>query len=292
MSRSILNDNCIPLSPVLAEKIGLNEAIVVQQVHYWIEMYRHSEEENIRIKHFHDGKWWIYNTYEEWQKQFPFWCLRTLKNVFKKLVDKEYLLVGHFNIKKYDRTNWYTVNYDKIENLVNTHSATSALSIVQDLHNPLCNIDTTYTIEYTENNFSKDNHSYITFSHKGEKSNRPDDELDFDIVIKQIELYCNKHEENRQYKDDLISTFRYFYNCYKEHIGKDHIRISQENLNDTCGILIWFALDYLEKYEIKDYETMIHYYFEQNYKGKINYSILHFTNKKIMKNLYYKYVYQ
>lgn len=292
MNRSILNDNCIPLSPVLAEKIGLNEAIVVQQVHYWIEMYRHSEEENIRIKHFHDGKWWIYNTYDKWQEQFPFWSVITIKRIFANLKKMGLIQAGEYNRTKYDRTKWYTIDYEVLESLVNTDSINLIQSSVSNCDNGKYQNGTTYTIEYTENNFSKDNHSYITFSHKGEKSNRPDDELDFDIVIKQIELYCNKHEENRQYKDDLISTFRYFYNCYKEHIGKDHIRISQENLNDTCGILIWFALDYLEKYEIKDYETMIHYYFEQNYKGKINYSILHFTNKKIMKNLYYKYVYQ
>lgn len=292
MNRSILNDNCIPLSPVLAEKIGLNEAIVVQQVHYWIEMYRNTKDEKIKEKHFHDGKWWIYNTYDEWHKQFPFWCLRTLKSVFQKAIDKEVLLVGHYNIRKYDHTNWYTVNYDKVESLVNTDSAISALSIVQDLHNPSCNNCTDYTIDYSETSSSIEkqlNDNYITFFSKAEKSQS--DDLDFNIIERQIRKYC---EENdcEEYTNNLIGTFRYFYEDYERCFGKDHTILSQKNIDKTCDGLIDFAYSTLGIYNLHDYKVMIYHYLRTDYKKAINYSILHFTTEGIMKNLYYKYIYQ
>ena len=62
MERRLLNENPILLFPTLAKKVGLNEAIFLQQLQYWL-----SESD-----HIHDGYKWVYNTYESWNKQFPF----------------------------------------------------------------------------------------------------------------------------------------------------------------------------------------------------------------------------
>ncbi|WP_158587408.1 hypothetical protein [Neobacillus notoginsengisoli] len=48
--------------PALAKKIGLNEAIVLQQIHYWLTKELHMIE----------GRRWVYNTYREWHDQLPF----------------------------------------------------------------------------------------------------------------------------------------------------------------------------------------------------------------------------
>lgn len=48
----------------LAMKIGLNEAIVLQQLHYWLRDTNSGME--------CDGVRWIYNTTEQWLEQFPF----------------------------------------------------------------------------------------------------------------------------------------------------------------------------------------------------------------------------
>ena len=39
MKRAILDDYTIPLSTQLAVAIGVNEAIVVQQIHYWLKIF-------------------------------------------------------------------------------------------------------------------------------------------------------------------------------------------------------------------------------------------------------------
>lgn len=39
----------------IAEKYGINAAIILQNMYYWIEKNRANE------KHFHDGYYWTYN---------------------------------------------------------------------------------------------------------------------------------------------------------------------------------------------------------------------------------------
>ncbi|PGT18104.1 replication protein, partial [Bacillus cereus] len=63
----LMDSNTILLKPKLAVKIGINEAIVVQQVHYWLE----------RSNHDYDGKKWVFNSLDKWCEQFPFWSKRT-----------------------------------------------------------------------------------------------------------------------------------------------------------------------------------------------------------------------
>ncbi len=58
-------------------KIGLNEAIVLQQLHYWLRDTGSGME--------CDGVRWIYNTTEQWLEQFPFWSESTLKRAFASL---------------------------------------------------------------------------------------------------------------------------------------------------------------------------------------------------------------
>ena len=93
--------------PELATRIGLNEAIVLQQIHYWIQTSPH---------HF-NGKRWIYNSYEDWQKQFPFWSISTIKRIFKRLEKLGLIEIANFNSNKFDKTNWYSINYQNIPTL-------------------------------------------------------------------------------------------------------------------------------------------------------------------------------
>ena len=109
MSATLFDDFPILVDRVLAQKIGLNEAIVIQQLHYWIMVNKRQN------KHFIDDKYWTYNTLEAWQKDtFYFWSIDTVKRTFKKLEKNELIITANFNKKGYDRTKWYTINYEKL----------------------------------------------------------------------------------------------------------------------------------------------------------------------------------
>ena len=57
----LLDEHPLLVMPTLATLIGLNESIVLQQVHYWLKTKEKTEQDYI------DGPYWVYNSYERWQ---------------------------------------------------------------------------------------------------------------------------------------------------------------------------------------------------------------------------------
>lgn len=108
MTQLLRNERPLILLPELAVKIGLNEAIVLQQIHYWM----------VKKRHIIEGRSWIYNTYEDWQKQFPFWSVTTIRRTLKRMEKQGLLLTGTFNVMAFDRTKWYTINLEKLDLLI------------------------------------------------------------------------------------------------------------------------------------------------------------------------------
>ncbi|MFB9770116.1 conserved phage C-terminal domain-containing protein [Lactiplantibacillus modestisalitolerans] len=104
MGNLLISEPPLQVLPSLANKIGLNEAIVLQQFHYWL----------IRSNNERDGHKWIYNSYTSWHKQFPFWSMNTLKRAILSLEQDEYLISGNYNKAGFDKTKWYRINYGKL----------------------------------------------------------------------------------------------------------------------------------------------------------------------------------
>ena len=154
----------IVINPIAAEVLGVNESIIIQQIHYWLNI-----NEKAKIN-FHEGRYWTYNTYENWQKtNFRFLSVPTLKRIFKKLEDKKILIKDNFNKKKYDRTLWVTINYEKLDELMTEYEekieaekneeikenieistkcqndTMSNFNIVPSCHYGRCQVVTTYT---------------------------------------------------------------------------------------------------------------------------------------------------
>lgn len=107
MSRLLIQENPIFILPSLAKKVGINEAIILQQMHYWLGISKYERE----------GRKWIYNTYKDWQVQMPFWSETTIKRTIRSLEVKGYLRTANFNKLKLDKTKWYSIDYDKMSEL-------------------------------------------------------------------------------------------------------------------------------------------------------------------------------
>lgn len=101
----------LTVNPELAGLIGINEAIVLQQVHYWLEINSKAD------KNFKNGKFWTYNTQEKWLEQFPWLTLSTLKRTLKRLESLDLVASRKFNAGKWDHTKWYTINYESVDAL-------------------------------------------------------------------------------------------------------------------------------------------------------------------------------
>ncbi|WP_286228527.1 hypothetical protein [Neobacillus mesonae] len=110
MSQSFMDKRPIMALPNLAVKIGLKEAIILQQIHYWLNTSSHEFE----------GQKWVYNSYKEWQKQIPYWSQNTIKRTIQSLESQGYLISANWNRPKMDKTKWYTINYEKVKVLKET----------------------------------------------------------------------------------------------------------------------------------------------------------------------------
>lgn len=103
----LINESPLQVLPTLAVAIGLNEAIVVQQLHYLLRDPRHGK----RLAEHQ----WIFNTYEQWVANFfPFWAPRTVERIFTNLSRLKIIIScqpeGRRSRRKYYRIDVETLN--------------------------------------------------------------------------------------------------------------------------------------------------------------------------------------
>ncbi len=100
------HDEILLVNRQLAKLIGLNEAIVLQQIHYWVKKTK------IGVEHM--GVRWVFNTIDQWNEQFPFWSYDTIKRALALLKENGVLRVEQLSEVGRDRTNYYTVDYKQL----------------------------------------------------------------------------------------------------------------------------------------------------------------------------------
>ncbi|WP_050180073.1 hypothetical protein [Domibacillus robiginosus] len=126
MTKLIEHERPLLILPELAADIGLKEAVVLQQIYYWTS----------KNKHVIDGKSWVYNTYEDWQKQFPFWSVATITRTLKSLEKQGLIQTGCFNTMAFDQTKWYAVCLDAISQFARAEPSDSRMDPVK-LNSPI-----------------------------------------------------------------------------------------------------------------------------------------------------------
>ena len=107
MSKLLIHEAPLQVLPTLAVKLGVNEAMVLQQLHYWLN----------RSSKIINEKPWIYNTYQDWLKQFPFWSHKTMQRILLSLEERGLVESANHNPKKSDKTKWYTINHTQLDKL-------------------------------------------------------------------------------------------------------------------------------------------------------------------------------
>ncbi|MCU4413286.1 hypothetical protein KTH71_04405 [Acinetobacter sp. WU_MDCI_Axc73] len=165
MSKLLINESPLQVQPSLAMAIGLNEAIFLQQLHYWLGTSR-----TVR-----NGKKWVYNTYSDWLLQLKYMSLPTLKRTVKSLKDQKLVHVERFEKLRSNQVNFYAIDYetlaiigdnlqqaiDSIDGIKMSQSISSNCTNAEDQNEPMDGIkmsqsplaqnEPMYTREYQEN---------------------------------------------------------------------------------------------------------------------------------------------
>lgn len=86
-----------------AKKYGLEEAILLQNIIFWIA------KNKVNGKHHYDGRTWTYNSIKAFTELFPFWSERQIRRILKSLIQQGALITGNYNKLPFDRTLWYAL---------------------------------------------------------------------------------------------------------------------------------------------------------------------------------------
>lgn len=96
----------------VAKKYDVNMAIVLNHLAFWIIKNRANN------KHYHDGRYWTYNSVKAFQEIFPYWTFDQIRHVLDKVKKCGLVLTGNYNTIQYDQTTWYAFT-DEALNLFN-----------------------------------------------------------------------------------------------------------------------------------------------------------------------------
>lgn len=105
----LMDEPSISLYPSLAKELGLNQAIVLQQLHFLLNIAQQSDNRYNLV----DGHWWVYNSYPEWQeKYFPYFSQKVIQRTFLELEANGFVIARQGMKSAHDRRKWYRIDYD------------------------------------------------------------------------------------------------------------------------------------------------------------------------------------
>lgn len=299
------------ISPKLARRIGLNEAIIVQQIHYWLETNRETNT------NYYDGRYWVYNTYKQWQEQFSFWSLDTIKRTIRKMEKSGLLITGNYNKMSLDKTKWYTINYEMLEELpddssketnkdsVNSRRGQNAPIVRASCTHPIGQVAPSNTREYTENNTENTynvNGAKLQSNvmHDSERCATPlknsretkevsqnRNNLNYGIIRKEIIAACkNCGVTDEQMIEDALCVAEYYLKSFRIVFRENHPFITQNAMN---GVIERFfaGTDIIDNCEPEFYYDLIDKHFDTVYSD-CDYNICHFMTDGIRNNRAYE----
>jgi biotin operon repressor len=94
----------------LIDSTSPTEAALLQYFHKWIQYKKKNVDINRR--YIHRGKMWLYVTLTKLHEDTGL-CRETVLKTLKSLKAKGLLSIDKFNSKTYDKTKWYTLNYQE-----------------------------------------------------------------------------------------------------------------------------------------------------------------------------------
>ena len=301
MNRKVFDNYYIGINKELAKGLGVNETIVLQQIHGWLVS---NEKRGLNYK---NGRYWTFNSLKKWhENHFSFWSESTLKRVFTSLENKGILIVGNFNRSKLDRTKWYSIDYDRVYEILGLDD--EVLDVDDEVDDLVCSEEISDSVCNKANSYN-DNKHFVKLN----ECNCPDrnDELcQLDInntnknknntsIIRQQQPKQGcvaKKTSDINFKRDVKAMLKKFLeSAYTEgyfdkviyvlkDLGKDsaylHDKIemaSMKKLNSKCGFLLEaLKNDYrdsvcmgVSRNKSVDFGMMLHEYSEKELEEKI-----------------------
>lgn len=200
----------------------------------------------------------------------------------KSLEKKGLIITGNYNKQGYDRTKWYTIDYDVLESLENTESVNVTEWKGQDLPNGSGKDYQSNTIDYSENT----NKDYVKCKMVRFENQSSTVDFSLEIVEKQIVKICRTLDIEPYIP---LQAIEYYLDRYLYYLGKNHPKMR----NTHYERVIKFINDKVGEfdYTAEDFQCLIDRHFEVEYGQPIDYNMLHFFTEGIFENREYEVAY-
>ena len=300
----------------------LNEAIVLNQLNYWIEINKKAE------KNLVDGKYWVYNSYSDWRiNNFPYWSEKTIQRTFTRLENKGVVLSANYNKLAIDKTKWYTIDTEKLQELVDEFNSdedkmTNRQDNMTDRQDKMTcregqsdrplseitteNISRDYNPEITNKDYTSiniDGEVHTSFSEKPTARAVTRDEmlLKEKDMVDRFNNICDDDIDNSAICDCVKDGFKMYMQLYEIYFHKVHPILTDKTLKNVCSVLSTITDTEHGHFNSDDiYETddkgitvlqrMINDHFIREHRESTNYSITHFANAEYLGKLANRFI--
>lgn len=262
----------------------LNEAIILNQLNYWLEINKKAD------KNFIDGKYWVYNSYAEWRENdFPYWSEKTIQRTFTRLENKGIVISANYNKMCIDKTKWYSIDFEVLEEMIKAYdsnkiSEEDKMSCREGQYDRPIPKNTTKDYSYA---FSKEKGT-LCFSDE-----KAVGQSNVKYRIEDVPYLVGQYAEPNTLGSqiiDLRNIILYFISRYEEESDIRHIDVSDSAIKSIVDAY-FHPTGKVVDCEAEDYMWMIDDYFATDYKmnGKrVSKSLQHFFSGKIRENIYMK----
>lgn len=267
-------------------------AIILGQIHFWLQLKEHHND----TRFFKDGRYWVYNSVHKWQETFPCFSAIMIRRKLEKMREMGILITGNFNTMKGDRTLWYTIDYERLNTLIDEYKDTirskRTNALDQNEQMDLIKMNQPLPKNTTKNNnkeyilngaldnarcCSELNPKDVDAIHKD--VSYPKDVINYDILKKQISKSLDHNDIYDSYsRTEITNIIVYFYHRYRDYFGVEHPCISQSCMDNVVCDLLADPSGVLD-ISTEIYAPLIDQYFETELS--CDYRIMHFMSGQI-----------
>lgn len=284
----------------------LNEAIVLNQLNYWLGINRKAG------KNFIDDRYWVYNSYSDWKaKDFPYWSEKTIQRTFTRLENKGVVVSANYNKLGIDKTKWYTIDTEKLQELVDEFNSdenkmTNRQDNMTDRQDKMTcregQCDRPLP-EITTENLNRDYNSEITgevhtsvSKKQTARVTRQDMQAKIDDMLYRFSEICDNNIENKTVGEAVKNAFCRYMNLYETYFCKVHPILTNKTLTNVCLSLSNVTDTEHNHFERTDVyltdetgltglDRMVNEHFRRTHRRETNYSITHFAKSDYLLQL-------
>lgn len=294
----------------------LNEAIVLNQLNYWLGINKKAG------KNFIDDRYWVYNSYSDWKaNDFPYWSEKTIQRTFTRLENKGVVVSANYNKLAIDKTKWYTIDTVRLQELVDDFALdedkmTNRQDNMTDRQDKMTcregqcdrplpeitteNINRDYNSEitgevHTSTNIDGEVHTSVSEKQTARVTRQDMQAKKADMLYRFFAI-CDDNIENKTIREAVKKSFRRYMSMYETGFCKVHPILTDKTLTNVClslsnvtdtehehfkGTDVYLA----DETGLTGLDRMVFEHFKRRHRGQTNYSITHFAKSDYLLQL-------